>query len=138
MRFLLNQGSSVRTKPCETFRDLYRQRKRWAIGALDIEWKDYVTFAGGFALDLLLVLALFFGHHFIVVLFSFAAKLCIDFLFLLKPMRTFRLWKLLPYFLHFELYTIFNTLTLPFIALTARRIDWKGQTLSLKQKRPAS
>jgi len=87
---------------------------------------------------LLLVLALFFGHHFIVVLFSFAAKLCIDFLFLLKPMRMFRLWKLLPYFLHFELYTIFNTLTLPFIALTARRIDWKGWTLSLKQKSPAS
>ncbi|MBI5471735.1 MAG: glycosyltransferase [Ignavibacteriae bacterium] len=125
-RFPLDDGTLVQSLPCEDWKSLYRQKKRWLTGGADMDFKSISLFAVGFAFKLLLMLN-FFAFGFLAVVLPFALKCLSDFLLVRPALRTFRKQHLLLYLLPFEVYYIAYVLLFPPIVLLNRKVHWKDR-----------
>lgn len=119
----LDKNSLVNSEPCKSFKDLYRQKKRWAVGGIDVPLYGYSVMASAFVVNLAILLTpLFFSP---VWLYLAVFKLAIDFFVLYPVHKVLGLTKNLKYFFIFELYYTFYVLALPFILLINRKVVWK-------------
>ena len=121
----LDVKALVNSVPCKNFKELYRQKKRWAIGGIDVPVRGYFVMATAFAVNLFILLTpLFFSP---VWLYLAVFKLAIDFFVLYPVHKVLGLTKNLKYFFVFEIYYIIYILILPFALLKSRKVIWKNR-----------
>lgn len=121
----VNSGSVVTSLPCPNFRVLYWQKKRWAVGGLESEWKGFFVMAIGFSMHLVMLASLFFLSA--TTAAWFAAKVMMDYAYMKLVHGKLNLKFKFGHFLLFELYFILYVLILPFTLLPGTKIKWKGR-----------
>ena len=115
----------VTTQPCSDMSNLYRQKKRWAVGGLKAPLRGYFIMSLGWIAHLSILLLPFFFSSAALSLFFF--KLVVDFLFLFFVLNELKLTSTLKYFFVFEIYYILYVVLLPFAVLPNRKVMWKGR-----------
>jgi cellulose synthase/poly-beta-1,6-N-acetylglucosamine synthase-like glycosyltransferase len=119
----LDKNALVNSEPCRNFKELYKQKKRWAVGGIDVPLYGYTVMASALVVNLFILLTpLFFSP---VWLYLAVFKLAIDFFVLYPVHKVLGLTRNLKYFFVFELYYTLYVLALPFILLINRKVVWK-------------
>jgi len=123
----LDVKALVNSMPCKDFKELYRQKKRWAIGGIDVPIRGFFVMASGFVSNLFTLLSpLFFSP---VWLYLVVFKLTTDFFVLYPVHKVLGLTKNMKYFFVFEIYYIIYVLILPFTLIKSRKVMWKDRKL---------
>jgi 1,2-diacylglycerol 3-beta-glucosyltransferase len=125
-RFPVDASTLVRSLPCESIEQLFRQKKRWFIGGAGMNIKSIMLFANGYIFKTLLVLSLLL-HGVGAILYPLLLKFIVDY-FLVRPaLVTFKRMNLLLYFIPFELYYIFYVVLFPPLVLMDKKVVWKDR-----------
>jgi cellulose synthase/poly-beta-1,6-N-acetylglucosamine synthase-like glycosyltransferase len=130
----LDKDALVTSLPCRSLKELFRQKKRWAVGGIGVPIPGYLLFIFGFAANLCMFITPFLfliqtgflaaGSTWLYLCFF---KLAVDF-FVLHPIHNrLGIIKNLKYFLTFELYYIIYVTALPFVLFANRKVIWKGR-----------
>ena len=121
----LNKNSLVFSKPASTIRELFNQKKRWAVGGIDTPPIGLGLMLLSFLTNLfLLVTPFFFSANW---LYLAVFKIATDFFVLLPIHQKLGLQKNLKYFLVFEIYYIVYVIILPFAVLLNKKVKWKDR-----------
>ncbi len=121
----IDKDALITSIPCDNFKSLYRQKKRWAVGGIEVPFRGYMVMAWGFLTNVCVLLTpLFFSP---VWLYLAVFKLTIDFFVLYFVHKQLGLTKNLKYFLHFQIYYLLYVIALPFILGINRKVVWKGR-----------
>jgi 1,2-diacylglycerol 3-beta-glucosyltransferase len=123
--FPLERDALVTSIPCPDFKNLYRQKKRWAVGGLGVPVRGFFIMFWGYVANLAIILTpLFYSPVWLYLVFF---KIAID-LFVLYPIhQKMGITKNLKYFFAYQIYYILYVLALPFIVLASRKVVWKGR-----------
>ena len=121
----LNQDSLVISKPASNLRELFNQKKRWAVGGKDAPALGIFLMLWSFLTNLFLLLTPFFFSAAWLYLALF--KIAIDFFVLLPVHQRLGLQKNLKYFPVFQIYYIIYVLVLPFAVLFNKKVKWKDR-----------
>jgi len=116
----------VISKPCQSWKELLRQKKRWGVGGMKSPLRGYFVMASGFITHIAIILSPFFFSPVTAGLITF--KLIIDFMFLYVILKDLKIADSLKYFLAFEIYFIFYVVLLPVIVLPSQKVKWKDRT----------
>jgi cellulose synthase/poly-beta-1,6-N-acetylglucosamine synthase-like glycosyltransferase len=126
--FPLNPRTMVKSNPCKTWNQLYRQKQRWGVGGLDVIPLGFFVMAITWALKSLLLLGVFFATL-PVWIGVFLLKCAADCYYLWKPLRRLNALYYLRSILFFEIYFTLYVVIIPFIALFSKRVVWKERSL---------
>jgi cellulose synthase/poly-beta-1,6-N-acetylglucosamine synthase-like glycosyltransferase len=132
IRFPLDPGTLVTSRPCVSFRDLYRQKHRWATGAADIRAETFIYFTPIYLFHLIIPLFPVFGIPFQTAFAAMLIKVTADALILSKPLLKFRSLSLYRYFLQFQVLAFTYILMLPFQIIFKRKVIWKDRSYGKK------
>jgi cellulose synthase/poly-beta-1,6-N-acetylglucosamine synthase-like glycosyltransferase len=121
----LNRESLVISKPASSFGELFKQKKRWAVGGINTPPIGFGLMLCSFLANLFLLLTPFFFSA--VWLYLALFKISIDFFVLLPVHQRLGLKKNLKYFLVFEIYYIIYVIVLPFMVLFNKKVKWKDR-----------
>ena len=121
----LTKDSLVISKPVPTFRELFNQKKRWAVGGIDTPPIGIGLMFWSFLTNLFLLLTPFFFSA--AWLYLIILKVAIDFFVLLPVHQRLGLQKNLKYFPVFQIYYIAYVILLPFIVLFSKKVKWKDR-----------
>ena len=123
--FPVEEEALITSIPCDSFKSLISQKKRWGVGGLGVPFRGFVIMFWGFMANLLVLLTpLFFSTAW---LYLVVFKIALDF-FLLYPVHIrLGIFKNLKYFFHFEIYYIIYVILLPLIVLPNKKVVWKGR-----------
>ncbi len=121
----LNVKTLITSLPCKTFKELYRQKKRWSVGGLDVPPRGFLVLAWGFFTNLAVLITPFVFSA--VWLYMIFFKFAIDFFLLYPVHKKLGIAKNLKYFPAFELYFLLYVIAIPFIVLFSRKVVWKGR-----------
>ncbi len=128
VRFPLNPATVVRSRPCATWKQLFRQKQRWGVGGLDMVLRGKLIMTIGWAFRAVLLTSLFYSPPLMAL--AGIAVLCIaDLQFLWKPLERFHHLGSLKYFPAFELYFTLYGLIIPVVSLLSRNVVWKERRL---------
>lgn len=111
------------SEPCKNLRELFHQKHRWGVGGLDAPFIGFVVMFWGWLSHLIILLQIFFGSLFTLLLTL--VKLLSDLIFLYVPLKKFKMIDQLRYFFSFEIYFILYVLILPFVVFLNRKVIWK-------------
>ena len=125
-KFPVNSKILNYTLPCESFKELYRQKKRWGRGGLDIRFIGYIVGLLGWSSGAAMLLGWLFVSPF-TYLMIVLMKILIDLLFVLPVVIRFKVYKVLLYLPFFEIYFALYAFLMPFILLFDRDVVWKEQ-----------
>ncbi len=109
--------------PCNTWRELYLQKKRWFAGGKGMSLATIALFAVPYFLNVLLLVGLFVNPS--IVVLPLLLKFFADLMLTLPSLVTFRRIVLLRSFLFFELYYLLYVLLYPPIVLMTGAVVWK-------------
>lgn len=124
IKYPINENCLIKTNACTDLKELYRQKKRWFRGGVDINMLGYLLGFELYAMNLMLLFGLFFlsvPSYLCVVFVKFVSELLI----MLPVYNKFRYKGLIKYFPVFQLYFALYGLLLPFTFLTGSNIVWK-------------
>lgn len=121
----LNKDSLVISKPASTFKELFNQKKRWAVGGIDTPPKGIGLMFWAFLSNLFILLTPFFFSAAWLYLAFF--KIVIDYFVLMPVHQRLGLQKNLKYFPVFQIYYIIYVLVLPFVILFNKKVKWKDR-----------
>ncbi len=126
-RFPLDKASAIESTPCQNWRELYNQKKRWFTGGRGMEAKYLLMFGVAYIFHLLLAVGVLFvgGQE---VWIALGIKVAADVVLVLPAVSTFRRWHLFRSFVAYELYFLVYVIIYPLIVLTGREIVWKERT----------
>ncbi len=121
----LDKGLLASSIPCPNLKNLFRQKKRWAIGGLQVPVSGFLLMGTAFLANLFILLTpLFFSP----VWFYLAVFKILTDLFVLYPVHNyFGIKKNLKYFPAFQIYYIVYVIILPFLVLFSKRVIWKDR-----------
>ena len=126
--FPVSENALVRSKACQNWLQLYRQKQRWGVGGLDMVATGFLLTSLGWLLKFALVIgALTVSWH--VWLAAFLAKTLVDALFVYAPLRKFHALHYMKYLPAFEIYFTVYVLVLPFVAMISKDVLWKERRL---------
>ena len=125
IKFPVSSDTLVISKPCNNFKELIKQKKRWATGGLDMKLSGFSIMLAGFLMHLFFIFALFNFSIFNLLIMS--SKIILDFIFLFVVLFKLNKINLLKYFIFFEIYYTIYVLILPFIVFLTGRLEWKGR-----------
>lgn len=111
------------SEPCSDWKSLYRQKHRWGKGGLDAPLIGFVIMFWGWLSHFLILLQIFFGSVFTLILT--ALKFLSDLIFLIIPLKKFKMLNQLKYFISFEIYFILYVLILPLVVFLDKKVIWK-------------
>ena len=120
-----NKDSLVISEPASSLKELFNQKKRWAVGGIDTPPLGLGLMLWSFLTNLFLLLTPFFFSA--VWLYLLIFKVSIDLFVLLPVHQRLGLQKNLKYFLVFEIYYIIYVLLLPFVVLFNKKVKWKDR-----------
>ncbi len=119
----INQDSLVISKPAPNLRELFNQKKRWAVGGKDAPPLGIFLMLWSFLTNLFLLMTpIFFSAAWLYLVFF---KIAIDFFVILPVHQRLGLQKNLKYFPVFEIYSIIYVVVLPFAVMFNRKVKWK-------------
>jgi cellulose synthase/poly-beta-1,6-N-acetylglucosamine synthase-like glycosyltransferase len=121
----LDKNSLVFSKPCSNVKDLFNQKKRWAVGGIDAPFSGKLLMLWAFLTNGLVLLTPFMFSP--VWLYLVFFKIATDFFALLPVHQKLGLQKNLKYFPVFQIYFIIYTFILPFIILFNKKVKWKDR-----------
>lgn len=123
-RFPIDARTLVFSLPCESWKQLFDQKKRWFTGGAKMDWKALSLFGVGYVFKALLVLTLVLGDiaHFLV---AFALKTFLDAVLVWPALKAFDARQLVGYFLPFEIYYTLYVLLFPPLVIFDRNVSWK-------------
>lgn len=121
----MDKETLVTSIPCKNFKELYRQKKRWAVGGLGVPLSGFMILITGYLTYLCLLLLPFFYST--LSLFLLLLKLAIDFLVLFPIHKKLGIIKNMKYFFVTEVYFTVYVLALPFLVLFNKKVKWKGR-----------
>jgi len=124
IRYPVNRETLVESMACPTWKTLFRQKKRWGVGGMDMVLRGLLIMSVHTLMHVAVGVALF-----VLPLPEFAAmvtaKMVADLYFLWKPIAVSGRYSLLKYFLHFEAYYFAYETLLPIIAVMSKKVVWK-------------
>ena len=121
----LDKETLVTSLPCKNLKELYRQKKRWAVGGLGVPFSGFLILISGYLTYLCILLLPFF--YSLLSLYLLIFKIAID-LFILYPLhKKLGIIKNMKYFFAAEIYFTLYVLALPFLVLFNRKVKWKGR-----------
>lgn len=121
----IDKDALVTSAPCQDYKTLIAQKKRWGIGGLDSDWIGFSVMASGFMTNLgILLLPVIFSFNTLLISFF---KLVADYMFLSVIHYKLNLSLKIKHFLIFEVYYILYVLALPFMVLINPKVKWKGR-----------
>jgi len=123
--FPLEKDTLVTSIPCTSFKQLYRQKKRWSVGGLGVPVRGFLIMFWGYLTHICILLTPFFISPVWVYLICF--KIVIDFFVLYPIHQKLGISKNLKYFAVHQVYYILYVIALPFIVLASRKVVWKGR-----------
>lgn len=129
VRYPANPRALVWSEACADTKELFRQKRRWGKGGLDIPVLGFGIMSIGFLMNAAILLLPLFGIPAWAWLAAIAGKSAGDAALLLHPLRRFGLLRLFRYFPAFALYYIVYVTVLPFVVLLGGRIVWKDRKL---------
>ncbi|MBE0644205.1 MAG: glycosyltransferase [Bacteroidetes bacterium] len=129
VRYPVNPAAVVWSEPCVSFRELFRQKRRWGRGGLDIHPIGFAIMSIGFLMNAAILLLPWFGLPFWAWLIGLVGKSLGDAFLLSYALKKFRLQHLYRHFVIFELYYLIYVTMLPFAVLLGGRVVWKGRKL---------
>jgi cellulose synthase/poly-beta-1,6-N-acetylglucosamine synthase-like glycosyltransferase len=121
----LDVNALVISKPCKSFTEIYRQKKRWGVGGLKSPLRGYIVMTIGFLTNLGILISPFYFS--VSVLYLIAFKLMVDFFFLYYILKKLNYQQAIKYFIAFEIYFTLYVIILPFIILPSQKVNWKGR-----------
>ncbi|MFN0158575.1 MAG: glycosyltransferase [Bacteroidota bacterium] len=127
--FPMDPDGLVESKPCQSLRELFLQKKRWFIGGLDMGWKQIAIFTAAFLLNGLIIVTLL-GEHGWMGWVVMSGKCVADLLVLFPSLRTFSRWQMLRGFIAYELYSFLYVLIFPLVLTVSRSVVWKHRILN--------
>jgi cellulose synthase/poly-beta-1,6-N-acetylglucosamine synthase-like glycosyltransferase len=121
----LDKDSLITSTPCRSIKDLFRQKKRWAVGGMEVPFRGYIIMCWGFLTNLCILLTpLFFSP---VWLYLAVFKLTVDYFLLYFIHKQLGIIDKLKYFFNFQLYYTLYVVALPFVLALNRKVIWKGR-----------
>jgi cellulose synthase/poly-beta-1,6-N-acetylglucosamine synthase-like glycosyltransferase len=132
-RFPIDPATLVFSLPCESWKELYHQKKRWFIGGAAMDWKSLSLFAVGYGFKALLVVTLVAGNT-AAAFSAFALKTLLDVVLVWPALAAFRAKRLLWYVMPFEIYYTLYVLLFPLIVAVSRNVSWKERKFPHAQK----
>ncbi len=126
--FPLDSSVVVESQPCSTWQQLYSQKKRWFLGALDMK-RRHTLVVWGIALMNALIIVSFFSKEWRTGLIVLGLKAIVDLILLSPSLGTLSSWHLLKGYLAYQFYSTISILVFPLSALTSRTIVWKARNL---------
>lgn len=123
--FPLDKDSLVTSLPCPDIKSLFHQKKRWAVGGLDVPFRGFLIMAVGFLSYLGILLTPFFYTP--LCLYLIVLKMILDIFVIYPVLKNLGIGKNFRYFISFQLYYLVYVLALPFIVLLSRKVVWKGR-----------
>ncbi|MBN1448862.1 MAG: glycosyltransferase [Bacteroidetes bacterium] len=129
VRYPVEPSTLVWSAPCRTLKELFRQKKRWGRGGLDIHPIGFGIMSIGFLMNAAIILLPFLGLPFPVWLLGIAGKAAGDAYLLFRPLQRFGQLRLFRYFPLFELYYLIYVTILPFVVVLGGRVVWKDRKL---------
>ncbi len=121
----LDPDGLVTSKPCESYNQLYWQKKRWGVGGLESDIAGYSVMTVGFIIHVLMLLVPFFFS--LSAMYILLFKIALDYFFLKGVHDRLKLEFRLKHFLSFELYFMVYVLMLPFMLFFSKKVKWKGR-----------
>ena len=125
--YVITPEALVTSQPCGTFKELFHQKQRWAIGGLGLKLKGFLLMGLGVSVNILLLVTPFLGLAPLSVLSLWIPRVVIDALLLTIPLKRLRRLSILKFFPFFEVYYFLYVLALPFILLSGNKVVWKGR-----------
>ena len=129
VRYPVDSSTVVWSKPCSTIREVYRQKKRWGRGGVDIHPIGFAIMSIGFLMNVAIFAMPFMGISLWAYLAGLAGKFLGDAFLLSRPLRIFTQRHLYRYFFTFELYYLLYVTALPFIVFLTGKVVWKDRKL---------
>jgi len=123
--FPVDKDTLVISLPCPDVKSLFRQKKRWAVGGLDVPLRGFAIMANGFLSYLGILLTPFFYTP--LCLYLIVLKIILDIFVIYPILRNLGIGKNFRYIISFQLYYLVYVLALPFIVLFSRKVAWKGR-----------
>jgi cellulose synthase/poly-beta-1,6-N-acetylglucosamine synthase-like glycosyltransferase len=121
----LDKDTLIESIPVEGVISLYKQKKRWGIGGLNVPPHGLLVLGTAFFSHLLSVLILPFSL--VTGLFAILTIVIADLFFLGSIVHRMRQLYTLKYFPFFEIYYFIYIIFLPFILLFSKSVEWKGR-----------
>jgi cellulose synthase/poly-beta-1,6-N-acetylglucosamine synthase-like glycosyltransferase len=121
----VDKNSLVFSKASKNFKELFNQKKRWAVGGIDAPFLGKLLMFWAFTTNVFFLLTPFFLSP--VWLYIVFFKIATDFFTLLPVHQKLGLQKNLKYFPVFQIYIIIYTFVLPFKILFSKKIKWKDR-----------
>ncbi|MGB5288460.1 MAG: glycosyltransferase, partial [Ignavibacteriaceae bacterium] len=121
----LNKDSLVISNPNTSIKELFNQKKRWAVGGLQTPPSGFLLMLWAFITNLFILLTPFFFSA--VWLYLAFFKIAIDFFVLMPIHQKLGLQKNLKYFPVFQIYYMIYVLVLPFAVLLNKKVKWKDR-----------
>lgn len=128
VKFPVDEKIMNTTLPCGDLKELYRQKKRWGRGGLDIRITGFLVGLIGWSAGTLMLGGWLLGCL-SAYLFFIISKILIDMLFVMPAAAKFKILKVFSYIIPFEIYFALYVFVLPFILLFDRTVVWKEQKL---------
>lgn len=129
VRYPVEPATLVWSEPCANFKELYRQKKRWGRGGLDIHPVGFGIMSIGFLMNAAILVLPFLGLPLWALGLGLAGKALGDATLLWYPLRRLGQTHLYRYFPLFELYYLIYVTALPFVVLLGGKVVWKDRKL---------
>ena len=129
VRYPVEVSTLVWSQPCADLKELFRQKKRWGRGGLDIHPVGFAIMSIGFMMNAALLVLPFVGFPLWAWALGFLAKAIGDAALLSLPFRRLGQKQLYRYVPLFELYYLLYVTLLPFIVVFGGKVVWKGRKL---------
>jgi cellulose synthase/poly-beta-1,6-N-acetylglucosamine synthase-like glycosyltransferase len=128
-RFPVDERVLVESRPCTTWKELYRQKTRWFTGGRDMDRKNLAIFGIAYLLNLLLIIAPMCCAV-RAIWIPLILKVSADFLLLVPALSAFGRWKLMVHFFLFQIYFILYVVLFPLLVLFGSSVVWKERTFT--------
>ncbi len=126
-RFPMDPETVVRSQACETWKDLYLQKKRWFTGGRDMGFKNLLVFSLPYITNLVILLGILLNGS-SLAWGALAVKTLVDLALVLPALSRFKRLHLLFAFPLFEFYYFFYVLFYPPRVLMGRTVIWKERS----------
>ena len=127
-RLPLDTATLVESEACATWKDLYRQKKRWFVGGRDLGKKSLTIISVAWLLNALIIVSAILMPGWQVWV-SVAIKFLADFALVLPALTRFKRLNLLVYFPLYQLYYVGYILLFPVLVLFDREVVWKERVM---------
>jgi cellulose synthase/poly-beta-1,6-N-acetylglucosamine synthase-like glycosyltransferase len=126
-KYPFETGNLALSKACTTYKEIFRQKKRWGMGGKKAPFIGFILMTAGFLISGLSIAAPFLPTSLFYKTLIITTKFGLDFLFLIFSMKKFKLFGLYKYFLIFEIYYTTYVVLLPFMVFINQKVEWKGR-----------